>query len=97
MPPKVNAQAYLGQVRDCIAKYGFPPTETVGSPGRSLAEAIRRAKSRGVFNVVELKELNSELLQADAATWEVPSVVLETEVAAASTIQAPAHAPGGDG
>ena len=50
-PPKLDAQVYLRQVRDFIAEYGYKPVEPVGSPGHSLAKAVRLAKDRGLFNL----------------------------------------------
>ena len=78
--PKVSAQAYLSRVRDFIAKHRCKPSETLGGPGYSIANAIRAAKARGAFSVAELNELSR--LQE----------VQQTETAASNALQAPACA-----
>ena len=50
MLPKLDAQEYVLQYRSFISKYGLKPAEMAGNPGYSLANAVRMAKKRGVFN-----------------------------------------------
>ena len=48
----------MAEWRKYMVLYGPVPVEKVTSPGCGLAQRIRKARARGVFNAAQLAELN---------------------------------------
>ena len=57
MPPKRTAQSVLEELADFCQKEGFFPREARGSPGYSIARAVRWARQASVFTTPQLEEI----------------------------------------
>ena len=79
----------MAEWRKYVVLYGSVPVEKVTSPGCGLAQRIRKARARGVFNAAQLAELNcsspgSVVAQArSAGAVAVPGMVLRRRSARA--------------
>ena len=59
MPPKKTSVEYMQEWRNYKAQYGSVPREKPGTPGCALAQRIRQARWRGVFDDIEMAELDA--------------------------------------
>ena len=66
-PPPKTSTDYMREWRDYRAQHGSVSVETPDSAGYALALRIRKARDRGVFDAVELAELDSPIPAPAAA------------------------------